>query len=143
LNQENPKNKLLNILILWRKESSLNRKSTNQKITNNKSILQLLTYIVRLLWTLIDLKFYLNIEKYIKRLMVKFQPNLMVGLRVMLNNIKLDSKHNYARIWIFLFNIFLDHIKVVGLYLLCWENCLCKKNWVSNITSESKWNWVV
>ena len=30
--------------------------------------------------------------------MVKFQLNLMVGLRVMLNNIKLDSKHKYARI---------------------------------------------
>jgi hypothetical protein len=63
-----------------------------------KIILHLLTYIARHLCTLIDMKFFPNIEKYVCKLLVKFQPNSTLELKIMLYNIKLDNRHNNARI---------------------------------------------
>jgi hypothetical protein len=95
--------------VLWEKESSLNKKSTNQKI---KFVLHLLICIVRPSWISIDLKFKLNIEKYVWN---KILAQLMVKLRIILNRVKLDSRHKYTRIWIFSFNLFLDHI-IISLF---------------------------
>jgi hypothetical protein len=38
----------------------------------------------------------------------------MVGLRIMIVVVKLDNRHNYAKIQISLFNPFLDRIKYSG-----------------------------
>jgi len=40
----------------------------------------------------INLIFEPKIEKYIRRCLIKFQPDLMVGLIVMLDSVKLDNK---------------------------------------------------
>jgi hypothetical protein len=42
--------------------------------------------------SLIDMIFEPKIEKYIRRCLIKFQPDLMVGLIVMPDSVKLDNK---------------------------------------------------
>jgi hypothetical protein len=56
-----------------------------------------------------------NIEKYICKLLVKFQPNSTLKLKIMLYSMKLDNRHINARIRISLFNIFFDRIRVINL----------------------------
>jgi len=46
--------------------------------------------------------------------MVKFQSDSTVGLRVMLDSINLDGRHNYSRIQISLFNLILDYSIIQG-----------------------------
>jgi len=61
---------MLNILALLEKESSPNRKFTSQKATNI----------------------------YIWKFLVKFLLDPVIGLRVLLDNIKLENKYNYVGI---------------------------------------------
>jgi hypothetical protein len=65
------------------------------------------------------LEIYLNIEQYSGKLWVNFQPYLTIGLRIMIVAVKLKNRHNYARIWIFLFNLFLDHIITSLFNMIC------------------------
>lgn len=88
----------ISYLVSLRKESSQNRKCISQNATNKKIILHLLTYIARPLCTPIDMKFLLNIEKYVCKLLVKFQLNSTLKLKITLYSIKLDNRHNNARI---------------------------------------------
>jgi hypothetical protein len=80
-----------------------------------KFILHLLTYIARPLCTPIDMKILPNIEKYVCKLLVKFQSNSTLKLKIMLYSMKLDNRHINARIRISLFNIFFDRIRVINL----------------------------
>jgi hypothetical protein len=56
-----------------------------------------------------------NIEKYVCKLLVKFQSNSTLKLKIMLYSMKLDNRHINARIRISLFNIFFDRIIVINL----------------------------
>jgi hypothetical protein len=53
-----------------------------------------------LFWTLIHLKIYPNIDKYLWNLLVKFQLDPTVEFGVMLNRIKLDGRNFYTKIQI-------------------------------------------
>ena len=84
------------------KESLLNRKSTSQKEINNK----IHTSCFDRTKTLIDLKLNPKIEQYFGKLWVIFQPDPTDGLKIMIVALKVDNRHNYAKIQIFLFNLF-------------------------------------
>jgi len=65
-------------------------------------------------WNAIDLKFYPKIEEYSRQLWVNFWLISIVGLRIIIIVVKLESKHNYTKIWIFLFNLFLGLYHFIG-----------------------------
>jgi len=86
--------------ILVGKWSLPNKKFTSQKEVITTFVQPILTHIASPSRIAIHLKSYPNIDQYLWKLLVKFQLDPTVGFGVILNNVKLDGKNFYAKIWI-------------------------------------------
>jgi len=61
-------------------------------LVSSSSIYPIFSTLVNLFQTPIDTKFEPNIKKYVWRFFIQFQPDPTVGLRYIINTVKLDNQ---------------------------------------------------